>query len=224
MRTAAILPVKRLGLAKQRLRASVAEELRAGLAQAMVADVLSALSRLQLDRAHDRRHERACGGGRRRRSQGALVVADAAENGQSAAVASASRARLRGVSSACCAYPATARRSIPRELDELLTERGAARADRTAPTAAGRDRARPPRQPAPTVCCSARPTRSRPASARTAARAIARWRGRRRAMAPGAPGVAAAGHRHGRGSERVARAPAELTAAGASHARRARPA
>ncbi len=44
MRTAAILPVKRFARAKQRLGASVAEELREDLARAMVDDVLVALS------------------------------------------------------------------------------------------------------------------------------------------------------------------------------------
>ncbi|HXP99238.1 MAG TPA: 2-phospho-L-lactate guanylyltransferase [Solirubrobacteraceae bacterium] len=43
MRTAAILPVKRFPLAKQRLGESVADGLRADLARAMVGDVLSAL-------------------------------------------------------------------------------------------------------------------------------------------------------------------------------------
>jgi 2-phospho-L-lactate guanylyltransferase len=43
MRTAAILPVKRFPLAKQRLGESVADSLRADLARAMVGDVLSAL-------------------------------------------------------------------------------------------------------------------------------------------------------------------------------------
>jgi len=44
MRTAAILPVKRFSLAKQRLGASLADALRLELAQAMVADVLLALA------------------------------------------------------------------------------------------------------------------------------------------------------------------------------------
>ncbi|MGH2834997.1 MAG: 2-phospho-L-lactate guanylyltransferase [Solirubrobacteraceae bacterium] len=43
MRTAAVLPVKRFPLAKQRLGQSVADALRLQLAQAMVGDVLSAL-------------------------------------------------------------------------------------------------------------------------------------------------------------------------------------
>ena len=44
MRTAAILPVKRFSLAKQRLGASLADSLRLELAQAMVADVMLALA------------------------------------------------------------------------------------------------------------------------------------------------------------------------------------
>ena len=45
MRTAAILPVKRFSLAKQRLGATLDDSLRADLARAMVGDVLVALSR-----------------------------------------------------------------------------------------------------------------------------------------------------------------------------------
>jgi 2-phospho-L-lactate/phosphoenolpyruvate guanylyltransferase len=44
MRTAAILPVKRFSQAKQRLRASVGDQLRMKLVRAMVGDVLDALS------------------------------------------------------------------------------------------------------------------------------------------------------------------------------------
>lgn len=44
MRTAAILPVKRFALAKQRLGVTVAEPLRLELARAMLADVLLALA------------------------------------------------------------------------------------------------------------------------------------------------------------------------------------
>lgn len=45
MRTTAVLPVKRFGAAKQRLAGSLPDEVRGGLAAAMLADVLAALSR-----------------------------------------------------------------------------------------------------------------------------------------------------------------------------------
>src|SRR5215211_4661958 len=47
MRTAAVLPVKSFGRAKQRLDAAVQQPARAGLAAAMVGDVLAALGRVE---------------------------------------------------------------------------------------------------------------------------------------------------------------------------------
>src|SRR5207302_8837520 len=86
VRTAAILPVKRFALAKQRLGASVAHSLRARLAAAMVADVLAALaSARSLERIIVVTRERALAAEADR--QGAIVLEDAAEQGQSAAVA-----------------------------------------------------------------------------------------------------------------------------------------
>ena len=85
MRTAAILPVKRFDRAKQRLDTSVGETMRGELARAMVADVLLALA--QTDSIECTivvtREDSVAEAARR---QGALVIADAAEQGQSAAV------------------------------------------------------------------------------------------------------------------------------------------
>jgi 2-phospho-L-lactate guanylyltransferase len=84
LRTAAVLPVKRFGQAKQRLAESVAEELRAALAQAMVADVLDALARTQaIERTIVVTSEASVAA--RAREQGAVVVHDAEQRGQSAA-------------------------------------------------------------------------------------------------------------------------------------------
>ncbi len=85
MRTAAILPVKRFEIAKRRLRASVPEPLRCELAQAMLIDVLNALSRCAaieqtiVVTASTEAAEAA-------RARGAQVVGDPAEDGQSVAV------------------------------------------------------------------------------------------------------------------------------------------
>jgi 2-phospho-L-lactate guanylyltransferase len=85
VRTAAILPVKRFRAAKQRLGASVGEKRRAELARAMVADVLGALTRsasLQLLIVVTDEPSVAAAA----RAQGAHVLADTADAGQSAAV------------------------------------------------------------------------------------------------------------------------------------------
>jgi 2-phospho-L-lactate guanylyltransferase len=73
MRTAAILPVKSFGRAKQRLRGGFVD--RAGLAAAMVADVLDALASVPLDVIVVSAQ----------RFDGAFVVHDPVEAGQSAA-------------------------------------------------------------------------------------------------------------------------------------------
>jgi 2-phospho-L-lactate guanylyltransferase len=84
MRTAAILPVKRFPIAKQRLGESVAESLRADLARAMVGDVLSALRDCP---AIDATIVVTCEPAVARAAAyiGATVVEDVAEDGQSAA-------------------------------------------------------------------------------------------------------------------------------------------
>ena len=117
MRTAAILPVKRFSAAKSRLGASgVTETLRRQLARAMVADVLDALAQTDLveltivvtreptlaDLAVEHR---------------ALLVADTAEDGQSAAVALGVRrafsARVLGVRDSGTGLVAPRRMEIP---------------------------------------------------------------------------------------------------------------
>lgn len=85
MRTAAILPVKRFPIAKQRLGESVADSLRADLARAMVGDVLSALrecSAIEATIVVTCEPSVAAAA----RYIGAIVVEDSAEQGQSAAV------------------------------------------------------------------------------------------------------------------------------------------
>jgi 2-phospho-L-lactate guanylyltransferase len=84
MRTAAILPVKRFPVAKQRLGESVADALRLDLAKAMVGDVLSALrdcSAVATTIVVTREQSVAAA----TRYLGATVVDDTAEDGQSAA-------------------------------------------------------------------------------------------------------------------------------------------
>jgi 2-phospho-L-lactate guanylyltransferase len=86
MRTAAVLPVKRFAEAKQRLGASVTDPLRRELAQAMVGDVLVALhetASIELTivvTGEPSVTEQAL-------AQGAIVIDDTAQDGQSAAVA-----------------------------------------------------------------------------------------------------------------------------------------
>lgn len=121
MRTAAILPVKSFARAKQRLGASVADQLRLALARAMVADVLAALAEVeavtttivvtsQADVA-----EAALG-------QGATVIADEREQGQSAAVTlGIEHALAAGVERVLC-VPGDCPALDPSELGELLAE------------------------------------------------------------------------------------------------------
>jgi 2-phospho-L-lactate/phosphoenolpyruvate guanylyltransferase len=119
MRTAAILPVKRFAQAKQRLGASVADPLRLDLARAMVGDVLAALAATALveltivvtgepsvaDTA---------------RAQGAIVLDDTAQAGQSAAVTlGVERALGEGIERVLC-IPGDCPTLEPNELEELL--------------------------------------------------------------------------------------------------------
>lgn len=86
MRTAAILPVKRFAAAKSRLGASVADELRARLARAMVSDVLEALAlSASIERTILVTREPAMLEAARR--DDVQLLEDTAEDGQSAAVA-----------------------------------------------------------------------------------------------------------------------------------------
>jgi len=119
MTTLAILPVKGFGRAKQRLRERVPDGPRAGLAEAMVRDVLRALA--------------ACDGlhgvivvtaepvaAAVAREAGGEVVHDPAESGQSDAVAlGVRRARARGAARVL-AVPGDCPALDPAELDELL--------------------------------------------------------------------------------------------------------
>ena len=84
MRTAAVLPVKRFARAKQRLRESVADRMRVALAEAMVSDVLHALSQtseigLTIVVSNEERVATAASG------LATLVLDDPREDGQSAA-------------------------------------------------------------------------------------------------------------------------------------------
>ncbi len=93
MRTAAVLPVKSFGQAKQRLDAAIGQPDRAELAAAMLGDVLAALHSVReradliVVTAEQRAAEAA-------RSAEALVVDDPDEAGQSAAAARGVRAAI----------------------------------------------------------------------------------------------------------------------------------
>jgi 2-phospho-L-lactate/phosphoenolpyruvate guanylyltransferase len=119
MRTAAILPVKRFSLAKRRLGESVAEQLRLELARAMVGDVLVALSHspaIELTVVVTNEPSVAAAA----RYTGAIVVADTAESGQSAAVAiGIERALAEGAERVLC-VPGDCPALDPGELDRLL--------------------------------------------------------------------------------------------------------
>jgi 2-phospho-L-lactate guanylyltransferase len=119
MRTAAILPVKRFSLAKQRLGESVTEQLRLDLARAMVGDVLVALSRCAaIERTVVVTNEpsvRAAAG-----YTGAIVLADTTESGQSAAVSiGIERALTEGAERVLC-IPGDCPALDPGEVDALL--------------------------------------------------------------------------------------------------------
>jgi 2-phospho-L-lactate guanylyltransferase len=119
MRTAAILPVKRFAHAKQRLGASIADELRLELAEAMVADVLRTLEQT---RAIERTIvvTREADVARTALEQGALVVEDRLERGQSAAVTlGIERALAAGMERILC-VPGDCPALDSAELEELL--------------------------------------------------------------------------------------------------------
>lgn len=119
MRTAAILPVKRFPIAKQRLGESVADSLRADLARAMVGDVLSALRECPAVGATivvtcESSVATAAG------YIGAIVVEDSTEEGQSAAVSlGLTRALEEGFERALC-IPGDCPTLDPDELTALL--------------------------------------------------------------------------------------------------------
>ncbi len=120
MRTAAILPVKRFAAAKQRLGRSVTEELRLRLARAMVADVLDALAltpALELTILVSGQEEVASAA----RAQGAEVLEDRADRGQSDAVSRGCRHALAlGFERVLC-VPGDCPALDPAELGALLS-------------------------------------------------------------------------------------------------------
>ncbi len=119
MRTAAVLPVKRLPLAKQRLGASVADPLRLDLARAMVGDVLAALrecAAVETTIVVTRESTVAAAA----RYLGATVLEDTAEDGQSAAAAlGVARALADGFERVVC-VPGDCPALDPDELAALL--------------------------------------------------------------------------------------------------------
>jgi 2-phospho-L-lactate guanylyltransferase len=119
VRTAAILPVKSFSRAKQRLGASVAEDLRLELAGAMVADVMLALAEtasIELTIVVTREDSVA----RTARRQGVFVLEDVAEEGQSPAAALGVRHALgAGIERVLC-VPGDCPALDPAELDRLL--------------------------------------------------------------------------------------------------------
>lgn len=119
MTTAAILPVKRFARAKQRLGESVADDLRLELARAMVGDVLCALHECAaIDLTIVVSSERSVAAAAV--YQGALVVEDSAEEGQSAAVRlGLERALGEGAERALC-IPGDCPALDPAELEALL--------------------------------------------------------------------------------------------------------
>lgn len=120
LRTAAILPVKSFARAKQRLGASIADQLRLALAAAMVADVLDALARtdgLELTIVVTAEPGVASAALER----GALVVHDGAEGGQSAAAQlGIERAIAEGAERVLC-VPGDCPALDPSELAALLS-------------------------------------------------------------------------------------------------------
>jgi 2-phospho-L-lactate/phosphoenolpyruvate guanylyltransferase len=121
VRTAAILPVKRFRTAKQRLGASVGDQKRVELARAMVADVLGALARsASLQLLIVVTDEPSVAGAAR--GQGALVLADTADAGQSAAVEIGVRHALaEGIERVLC-VPGDCPALDAGELERLLCE------------------------------------------------------------------------------------------------------
>jgi 2-phospho-L-lactate/phosphoenolpyruvate guanylyltransferase len=125
VRTAAVLPVKRLADAKQRLGAHLTDPLRARLARAMVADVLDAVRRVAaIERTIVVTSEPAVAA--EARARGALALADSAAAGQSAAVAiGIARALADGFERVLC-IPGDCPALEPAELELVLSRAAAA--------------------------------------------------------------------------------------------------
>jgi 2-phospho-L-lactate/phosphoenolpyruvate guanylyltransferase len=133
VRTAAVLPVKRFAHAKQRLGAHVEDELRLQLARAMVSDVLEVVAHsAALEQTIVVTSEPSVAA--EARSHGALVLADSAGPGQSAAVAiGIARALAEGFQRVLC-LPGDCPALEADELERLLSPARATRA-RSAATA-----------------------------------------------------------------------------------------
>jgi 2-phospho-L-lactate/phosphoenolpyruvate guanylyltransferase len=121
MRTAAILPVKRFALAKQRLGQSVADTLRRQLASAMVADVLLALTQTEsIERTIVITREQSVAAAAH--EHGVTLLDDAAESGQSAAASLGVQWALEeGIERVLC-VPGDCPALDPAELEALLDE------------------------------------------------------------------------------------------------------
>jgi 2-phospho-L-lactate/phosphoenolpyruvate guanylyltransferase len=129
MRTAAVLPVKRLALSKRRLRAAVAQPLRGELAYAMVSDVLEALRRCRsIEHTFAvTADERAASAAR---AQGATVLADTAEEGQSAAAVSGIKRVIDAGFERVLCVPGDCPALDPAQLESLLAAEAAGAAER----------------------------------------------------------------------------------------------
>jgi 2-phospho-L-lactate guanylyltransferase len=119
VRTAAILPVKSFARAKQRLGASVADQLRLELARAMVSDVMLALSQtaaIELTIVVTREPSVA----EKALKLGAIAIDDESEQGQSAAaLLGVRRALEEGIERVLC-VPGDCPALDPAELSALL--------------------------------------------------------------------------------------------------------
>ena len=123
MRTAAILPVKSFGRAKQRLGAGVDEGLRLALARAMVADVLAALAAtegVELTVVVTREAEAAEAAA----ASGGSVIEDRSEAGQSAAASLGVRHAVEAGFERVLLVPGDCPALDPGELGPLLAEHG----------------------------------------------------------------------------------------------------
>jgi 2-phospho-L-lactate guanylyltransferase len=120
VRTAAILPVKRFAQAKRRLGASVEDPLRLDLVRAMVGDVLTALAETaSIEHTIVVTGEPSVAD--TARAQGAIVIDDSAQDGQSAAVAlGVERALTGGMERAFC-IPGDCPTLDPAEMEALLS-------------------------------------------------------------------------------------------------------
>lgn len=119
MRTAAILPVKRFSRAKQRLGESISDPLRLELAAAMVRDVIASLTstpRIEMTIVVTREPSIA----EAVRDAGAILIEDATEESQSAAVSLGARCAAEAGMQRILSVPGDCPALDPAELDALL--------------------------------------------------------------------------------------------------------